>query len=371
MRRENALSYYGLIAFTSIIVVLGIIMISSASSIIAFAREKDAFFYLKRQIIWTSFGLIGLIIFSKFDFKRLRKISFILALISFILLVLVLFIGKSAGGATRWLILAGISFQPSEFAKFSMIILGADLLSRIKKGKSSGENKGYRNSLIVIVVINFVLIMFQPDFGTAFSMLLSLVLLMILSGERIFSLFKMVLTASPFILLLILINPERLERIITFIFPSKENILKGGFHLNQSLIAIGSGGLYGKGFGMSRQKFFYLPAAHTDFIFAIIGEELGLVGAISVVVVFLMFTYFGMKIALHSKDLFGKVLAAGITFMIAIQAIINMGAVTGALPITGIPLPLISFGGTSLLFTLCEIGILLNIASDGHGRYIT
>ncbi|MBI4744371.1 MAG: putative lipid II flippase FtsW [Actinobacteria bacterium] len=363
MRRENALSYYGLIAFTFIIVLLGIIMISSASSIIAFAREKDAFFYLKRQIAWTSVGFIGLIFFSKVDFHRLRKISFVLAVISLILLVLVLFLGKSAGGARRWLILGGISFQPSEFAKFSMIILGADLLLRIRKEKPGRESKhkGYRNSLIFIVAINILLIILQPDFGTAFSIFLALFLLMVLSGEKIFSLFKMGIASLPVILLIILINPERIERIFTFLFPDK-NVLGGGFHLNQSLIAIGSGGLYGKGFGMSRQKFFYLPAAHTDFIFAIIGEELGLVGAISVVIVFLMFTYFGMKIALRSKDLFGKVLAAGITFMIAIQAIINMGAVTGVLPITGIPLPLISFGGTSLLFTLCEIGILLNIA---------
>jgi cell division protein FtsW len=270
MRKKNTLSYYGLLTITFVIVLFGIIMISTASSTIAFAREKDVFFYMKKQILWVFFGFIGLFFFSRLDFRKLKKVSFIFAGISFLLLVLVLIAGKLAGGAKRWLIIGGFSFQPSEFTKFSMIILGADLLSRVSRGKLSEavNYKRQRFFLIFITAINGTLILLQPDFGTAILIVIAVFLLMVLAGDKFTDLFKISTFSLPIILFLAFFEKYRLARIISFLSPDKD-LLGSGFHLNQSLIAFGSGGLYGKGIGMSRQKFFYLPAAHTDFIFAI------------------------------------------------------------------------------------------------------
>ncbi len=349
------------------LLVFGIVMIFSASSVSALNKHGDSFYYFKRQIISAIIGLIFLIFLANNDYHRLSRWSGILILGSLILLVLVVIpgIGRIVGGARRWIELGFLTLQPSELVKLVLVIFTADLLARRKE--QVRELPKLLVPLFPILILACILVMVQPDLGTAFTIFITVFVLIFLASAKGVHIFGIGVSGILIIGLLILSEEYRLQRFLSFLNPW-ENPRGSGFHIIQSLIAFGSGGISGMGLGMSRQKFFYLPAAHTDFIFAIIAEELGLAGSLFVVFIFAFITFIGIRIALKAKDQFGTLLGAGIVTTIATQALVNMGAVTGIIPITGIPLPLISFGGSSLMVTLSGIGILLNIACQEKRR---
>jgi cell division protein FtsW len=367
-KQKRSSSFYFLLGATFLLLIFGIVMIFSASSVTAFAKYGDSFYYLKRQILWASIGLILLLFFAGTDYHLIRRWLRPLLLFTIISLAVVLVpgIGKVAGGARRWIDLGVTPFQPSEFAKLSIVAYTAHLLAQ--RGEKMKELKHLLIPLFFPLLLAVgVMVMLQPDLGTVFTIFLSVFVLLFLSGARIGHLLGIGGGGVMGVAVLILSEGYRRQRFFSFLDPWK-NPQGSGFHIIQSLIAFGSGGVTGLGLGMSRQKFFYLPAAHTDFIFAIIGEELGLIGSLSVVMLFLFLTVMGVRTAMRARDEFGKLLAAGVVTVIACQALINMAAVTGMIPITGIPLPLISSGGSSLLFSLSSIGILLNIACQERPR---
>ena len=348
-----------LIVFT--LLAVGIVMVFSASAPLAYEKFADSYYFLKRQLIWASLGTISMLLVMRINYKIYGKISLPLLLISACLLVLIFFpqFGKEVSGARRWMKIGGFGFQPSELAKLSLIIWIANLLSK-KEKKISNFTYGLLPRLIIGGML-ISLILFQPDLGTALTLGAVVFLLFFLGGARLAHLFSLLLVAAPLLYLLIFKVGYRKDRILAFLNPESDP-LGIGFHIRQSLLALGSGGLLGRGLGESIQKFLYLPQPHNDFIFAILGEELGFVGTASIAILFLLFLIRGVKIAASSGDLFGSLLASGITFLIAWQAFLNMGVVANILPTTGITLPFISFGGSSLLFTMIGVGILLNIS---------
>ncbi len=362
-QRTNTV-YYWLLIVTIGLLIFGSVMIFSASSVMAFSVEGDSYYYLKRQLAWTLFGLGTLGILCRIHYQKLRKLAGWGIFLSLVLLVLVLVpgVGKSAGGASRWMQIGPFSFQPSEFAKIAVILFVADSLERRKKDLND-LSRLTAPFVSVLAIIGLILV--QPHLGTSFLIAVTVLAMIFLAGAPILHVSALAVAGSAVSLLAVLCTSYRRQRFLAFLNPWADP-RNAGFHIIQSLFAFGSGGLTGLGLGMSHQKFFYLPAAHTDFIFAIIGEELGLLGTLSLVSAFVLFAYLGMKISFLCKDSFGRLLGSGITFMILIQTVINMGAVTGILPITGVPMPLISFGGSALVFTLGGIGILLNIAVSGN-----
>jgi cell division protein FtsW len=362
MNSKNGSFDLPLLVIVFTLLAVGVMMVSSASAPLAYEKFADSYYFLKRQLIWISLGITGMLLAMRINYKIYRKISPYLLLISVALLVLIFFpqFGRKVSGATRWIKIGGsLGFQPSELVKLTLIIYTASLLSK-KEKKIAIFTYGLLPRLIIAGAI-ISLILFQPDLGTALTLGIVIFLLFFLGGARVSHLFLLFLTAVPILYLLIFKVGYRKDRILAFLNPESDP-LGIGFHIRQSLLALGSGGLTGKGLGKSIQKFLYLPQPHNDFIYAVLGEEFGFIGTASVAILFLLFLIRGVKIAASSSDLFGNLLASGITFLIVWQAFLNMGVVTKILPITGIPLPFISFGGSSLLFTMMGIGILLNIS---------
>ncbi len=353
--------YYILLGTVIGLSLFGLVMVLSASHAIALADYKDSFYFLKYQTVWLTFGLIAMFFFSKFEFRSFKSFAGWGVAASTALLVLVLLpgIGITTGGASRWLDIGPISFQPSELVKFALILFAADFLAKRREQLREFETM---LPLLVWLIIIGGLIMLQPDLGTTLIIAGIVFVLLLVAGARYLHLAALSAAGAAATIGLIWTAPYRRARLLAFLDPWKDP-MSTGFQNVQSLIALGSGHLFGVGLGMSKQKFFYLPAAHTDFIFAIIGEELGLLGTLSVVIAFTLLALAGIRIAMKATTYFDRYIATGITSMIIIQAVLNMGAVTGVLPITGVPLPLISSGGTSLLFTLTGVGILLNVAS--------
>lgn len=360
--RKKPSVYYLMLGVTLALVMLGIVMVTSASSILAHNQQHDSFYYLKRQLASVALGLVLMFLFSFIGYRRLKSASPVLMIVSLGLLIFVYISGKTLYGSSRWFSIAGFTFQPSELAKPAVAIYAANVLSR---GAGSAKNlRALIKPLGIPIGLAAVLVLIQPDMGTAFTIAITLYILLFLAearGRDLFSLGAGGVTLAGFF---ILSSGYRRSRFFAFLDPWGD-AKKSGFHIIQSLLALGSGGIHGVGLGLSRQKFGYLPTPFTDFIFAVLGEELGLIGSILVIVLFIIFGFLGMKIAGRAKDRFGRLLAGGITAMIVSQAIINLGAVSGVLPITGIPLPLISFGGSSLVFTLAGVGMLLNVAANG------
>lgn len=337
---------------------IGIIMVYSSSAIIANDELNDSYYYLKRQIVWFIIGIVLMRIFMNLRYDSLRKLGPILLLISITALVLVLIpgIGKTLGGATRWIKIGSYTFQPSELAKFACIFYAADSLAR-KQDVIENFLRSLLPHLIIIGAL-FTLLLLQPDFGTAVVILCVIFIMCFVSGVKLFHLILPVLIALPFIYILITKVGYRQRRILAFLDPWKYQ--KGsGFQIIQSFIALGSGGIFGEGLTESKQKLFFLPKPHTDFIFAVIGEELGFIGAFFIIVLFIILLYKGMMISLQSKDMFYKLLAVGVTSLIGIEAIINIGVNVGFLPTKGTTLPFISYGGSSLIFKLASVGVLL------------
>lgn len=344
---------------------IGIIMVFSSSAVRAGVEHNDAFYFLKRQLLWGLLGLIAMISVMNIDYSWYKKWANVLMVFNLVLLVLVLIpgVGVDIKGASRWLGVGPLQFTPSEMMKLSLAIFMARSLS-LNQDKLKSFTRGLLPHLGIVALI-CGLILLQPDLGTAVAIASMVYLMLVAAGARALHLWGMALAGMAAVGAAIYIAPYRLIRVIAFLDPWKY-ISTWGFQTVQSLYAIGSGGLFGMGLGRSRQKFFYLPEQHSDFIFAILGEELGFIGASLIVLLFLLFAWRGLKIALTTPDTFGSLLAVGITAGITFQAIINMGVVTGMLPVTGITLPFISAGGSSLLFTMLGVGILLNIS-----RYTT
>jgi cell division protein FtsW len=354
------LEYHLLVLVTLGLVAFGLVMVYSASSARALLSADAPSYYLKRQAIYAVMGLVALVVLSRFDFHRLRHATQPLLAVTFVLLVAVLAIGTAVNGARRWIPIGFMNFQPSELAKLVLALWTAALLARKPAPRTLGE---LAKPIGVVVGLACALILIEPDLGTAIAIAIMVSAILVVSGTRLRLLASAAGIATSIVLLAIWLEPYRRERIFSFLDPWHDP-QGAGFQSVQSMIALGSGGFFGVGLGESVQKIYYLPEASTDMIFAIVGEELGLIGAMAVIAAFAVFAYAGFNIALHCRDPFGKRLAAGITALICGQAAVNVSAVMGIAPLTGIPLPFVSYGGSSLVVGLAAVGILLNIASN-------
>lgn len=345
-----------------ILLTFGLLMVLSASSPIAYASTTghDSFYYFKKQLLWAIFGTVGMLITANYDYRKLKKWAFPVFAASVLLLILVLVpgIGRKINDARRWIYIGPINFQPSEVAKIATIIFFSYSLS--KNYKELGKF-GVFFMYIVIIGVLALIIMMEPHFSCTMLIAATACILLLIAGAKLMHFFALGLCALPIIVLMIIKAPYRLARVTTFLDPFKD-IQGDGWQIVQSLYAIGSGGIFGVGLGQSRQKYMNIPEPQNDFIFSILAEEFGLVGAILVVLMFLFLIVRGVKIALNAPDLFGTLLAAGIVSMIAIQAMVNIAVVTSSMPVTGMPLPFFSYGGTALAITMAEMGIVLNIS---------
>lgn len=350
------------IFFTVItLLAIGIVMVFSASSIKADQQFNDAYYFLKRQLLWALIGIPAMLVAMNIDYWHLQKWAKPILFATLILLVLVLVpgIGRVVNGARRWIGVGPIGFNPSEVTKVSLTIFLASFLSR--RGARMREFIGGLIPPLLLMGIVCLLILGQPDLGTAVAIAGTVMVMLFAGGARIPHLISLVLAGIPLLAVAIFGEDYRRRRFLAFLNPWADP-LGSGYHIIQSLYALGSGGLFGLGLGRSRQKFMYLPEQHTDFIFAILGEEMGFIGAVTVIFLFFLFAWRGYKVAITAPDNFGSLLAVGITTMVTLQAMINIGVVTSTLPITGIPLPFVSFGGSSLVFSLVGVGILLNVS---------
>lgn len=335
---------------------IGLTMIYSASAV------QSGFHFLLRQLQWSVIGIIGMIFFMNFDYHRYRKFAGLLLIISVMALLLVLVpgIGIVVNGSRRWLGFGSFRFQPSDIAKFALVIYIAHYLA-LRGEKMRTQLKSLIIPLAVMGIV-CVLVLVE-DLGTAVTMAGTVLIMLFTAGAPIWALGTLCLMALPASIFFIF-SPEyeyRRNRILSFLNPWQDP-LGTGYHIIQSLYALGSGGLFGMGLGQSRQKYYYLPEPNTDFIFAVIGEELGLIGTALIVFLFFLLAWRGLQIAMKCEDLFGSLLAVGLTCMIILQAVINIAVVTGSMPVTGITLPFISYGGSSLCIMLSAVGILLNIS---------
>ena len=348
---------------TVILLCLGLIMVFSASMTTSLISYSDPYYFFKKQILGVGVSLFFFIIASFIKLDFVRKMSSKLLLLSVILLTMVFFphIGGLAGGSYRWINFGILNFQPSELAKLSLILYMADTLVS-HRHRAQDFWYGVVPFLLVVGVMG-VLVIMEPDLGTTIFLAAITFIMLFLGGRKIVHLLYPIFVGIPILLFLIFASGNQYwkARLEAFVNPWKEPLGKG-FQIIQSLIAIGSGGLFGRGLGESRQKFFYLPDRHTDFIFAIIGEELGFIGTIGVVILFCILFWRGWLIAVRSGDDFQAMLAMGIILSILMQVIVNMSAVLKILPVSGVPLPLVSYGNSSILITMIEIGLLFNIA---------
>ena len=356
MKKYNKLLLLAVILMS----LFGLLMIYSSSNIWAEYKYNDPYKYLKSQAIFLIIGYILMIIISKFPYQNYKKLANIIFLTCTIMLILVLIpgIGTVRNGSRSWFGIGSLGLQPSEFAKLGLIIFTSKYLANNTK-ELKNIKKGVLPILGVLLLI-FGLIMLEPDFGTGVVIVMTIIVLLFISGVKINFFIKIGILGLLGVIILILIAPYRLERIISFINPWTDP-LGSGFQIIQSLYAIGPGGLLGLGFGNSIQKHFYLPEPQTDFIFAIISEEFGFLGVLIISTLFITIIYSGLKISMRCQDNFGKFLAFGITFGLAFQTILNLMVVVGLLPVTGVTLPFLSYGGSSLLISLINMGILLNI----------
>jgi len=347
--------------------IFGVIMVGNASVVEAYRDFGNKFYYFRLQTFWAILGIVAFFVFSFFDYRRLRKLAIPLMIFSLLSLIVVLIpgIGTKVLGARRWLVLGPLTFQPAELAKLSFVIYLATFLSNknLPSGEPCFSNKRKLLPFLIILGILLDLIMLEPDLGTAVVLAATSLVVYFVSGAPLLSLALVGLAGILAGTSLILFSPYRRERLSTFLNPTHDP-LGASYHIRQILIAIGSGGLFGVGLGQSRQKYEYLPAVTTDSIFAVIAEELGFIGAAAIIIVFLILIWRGMKIAKEAPDEFGRLLAVGITSWIGFQALVNLSAMVALVPLTGVPLPFISYGGSSLVLSLTGMGILVNIAKQ-------
>lgn len=356
-----------LIIVTLSLLSIGLIMVYSASAIwAAYKFEGDSFYFAKRQLLFAGVGVVCMFFIMNVDYWTWRTWAKLIITFCFVLLLAVLIpgIGVERNGSQSWIGVGAFSIQPSEFMKLAMIAFLAKFLSERQKFITSFK-KGLVPSL-GIVFLAFGLIMLQPDLGTGTVMVGTCVVMIFISGARVMHFVWLGLLGVAGFVALVASAPYRIKRITSFLDPWADP-QNSGFQMIQSFYAIGPGGLFGLGLGQSRQKFFYLPEPQTDFIFAIISEELGFIGGTLVILLFALLLWRGIRIALGAPDLYGSLVAVGIIAMVAIQVMINIGVVTGLMPVTGITLPFLSYGGSSLTLMLIAIGVLLNISR--YSRY--
>jgi cell division protein FtsW len=349
------------------LVSIGIVMVYSTSAILAGDRFGDPYYFLKRQVLYAAVGFVLMILMMFFPYEILKRFAYPLLILSILFLIAVLIpgIGYRAGGSMRWLKLQTFSFQPSEFSKLGLVIFLAYFLTK-KEEKIRSFSFGFLPTILFSGIV-IALLMREPDFGAAFFLAVMVFLLLFVGGARVIYMLGAFLLAVPMVYYLLTSVGYRYKRLISFIRPW-EDPTGTSFQIIQSFLAFGSGGFFGLGLGEGRQKLFFLPAPHTDFIFSVIGEELGLVGAMVVVLLFFILTLRGIHIGLSLEDRFGAYLALGITLMISLQVVINMGVVLGLLPTKGLTLPLVSYGGTSLIINLVGVGILLHLSTHMERR---
>jgi cell division protein FtsW len=343
---------------------IGLVMVLSASSVQALQHYGSSWIFFKRQIVWVLAGAGGLAVAARVDYRRWAKLAVPILALTVILLVAVLVpgLGVAVNGSSRWLRAGPLSLQPSELGKLGLILFGARLLSQ--RADRMDDSRLTTRPVLIVFGLLALLVMKQPDMGTTVVLSLIAFVLVFVSGTPMLPLAKIFGAFAALAYLAARLEPYRWARMASFTDPFKD-VGNSGYQLAQSLVGLGSGGLTGLGLGASRAKWGFLPNAHTDFIFAILGEELGLIGSLLIVVLFFAFAVVGVRIALRAPDRFGTLVAAGITACVAGQAFLNIGVVIGALPVTGVPLPFLSFGGSSLVFTMVATGILLNVAAQG------
>lgn len=361
-REKNNLDF-GMLVTIIILLCFGLIMVSSASSYHALSTYNNSNYLLTRQLIFALAGVVAMFVISRIDYKVFAKWSYIFYGISLLLLVAVLTpLGVEVNGATRWLGFGSFRFQPSEIMKIALVLVTATYIA--KNYKKMNNIKGYIVPIIFLGIVMLVMFLQKHMSGT--------LVMIIASGSIIFS--SGIKIKARYIIAIVLIGilalgafiiaePFRLKRILSFTNP-EEDIRGGNWQAAQSLYAIGSGGIFGRGLGQSRQKYLWLPEAQNDFIFSVLGEELGLVGATAVLGLFTFFIYRGFRIAINCKDMLGSLMATGITSVFALQIVINIAVVTCTMPVTGMPLPFFSYGGTALFINLCAMGILLSVSRN-------
>lgn len=343
------------------LVSIGIVMVYSASAIIAAERFHDPFLFLRKQSIWALLGFGCLWGAMRLDYRRLQALVVPLLVLSLVLLALVLAppFGQTINGTRRWFHAGPFSFQPVELAKFSLVLYLAAFLSRRQEAMRS-FGQGLVPPLLVAGLMALLTVA-QPDLGNSLALIMLTLALAYLAGARLAHMLAIAGTALPVVVILIATKPYRWRRMVAFLNPW-DDAQGSGFQIIQSFLALGSGGWLGLGLGESKQKLFYLPEPYTDFIFAIIGEELGLLGATIVIALFAVLIWRGLRVGLRAPDAFGSYLALGLTIMLATQTLVNLGVVTGTLPTKGLPLPFISFGGSALIMAMFSAGVLLNIS---------
>ncbi|CAH8718249.1 putative lipid II flippase FtsW [Paenibacillus thiaminolyticus] len=354
-----------LLFVTLLLVMFGLAMIYSASSVVVSLKYEKPSYYMSKQMLFALIGLVAMFVFMNIPFRKWSKAAPFLLLFSIVLLVLVPYFGIKVNGATRWFSVGGMRFQPTEFAKLALIIYLSHLIS--KKGERIRVFARGLLPILIVIGVMLLLIMLQPDFGSVMIITIISMTIIIIGGANMR---HIVMLSGGFGVLLVFLafsRSYRYQRIISFLNPF-DDPEGSGYQLIQSLIALAHGGVTGTGYGQSVQKLFYLPEAHTDFIFAIIGEEFGFVGGLLLLFCFFLFFWRGLMAALRSDEPFGIMLGTGIITMIFAQFAFNLGAVTGAMPIKGVPLPFISYGGSSLLLCMASTGILLNISRDNDRR---
>jgi cell division protein FtsW len=359
----GSVARYLLLGSALFLTVFGLVMVYSASSISALVRQGSPYFFAERQAVFVLFGIVMAWIVSRFDYRRFRgPLGYQVWGVAIALLLTTWGLGVVRGGARRWIPLGFFNLQPSELTKIACVLVAAILAVEWQRHRM--DTPTYMRRLGIFVGIPAVLIVFQPDLGTTMLMAVGVAIVLFLGGIELRWVYITLGILVAFALFAIWIEPYRMARVTASLDPWAEAQGKG-YQAVQALLAFGTGGVKGLGLGLSRQKWFYLPEAHTDFIFAMIGEEVGLLGTMSVIVAFVVVVFSGMRIAMGSRDQYGRLLAAALTGMIGFQAALNMAAVTGLFPVTGKPLPFMSYGGSSMLVTMISLGLILSVSEYG------
>lgn len=360
---------FGMLITIIILLCAGIVMVASASSYYSLSNYENSNYFLVRQLVFGIVGFIVMLIISKIDYKNYKRWGYIFYILCLVLLILVLTpLGQTRNGAKRWLGFGALVFQPSEIMKIGLVIGMSTYLSLNYKKLNS--LKGYLVPILMLVLV--VIVMFlQKHLSGTIVMVIAAISIIFASGIKIklrYILFGGILVVGMLAVFILMPSGDtessgsfRMDRIVSFLNP-EEDIRGGNWQAAQSLYAIGSGGIFGRGLGQSRQKYLWLPEAQNDFIFSVLGEELGLVGTLTILALFSFFIYRGYKIAINAKDMYGSLLATGITSAFALQILVNIAVVTCTVPVTGMPLPFFSYGGTALFINLCAMGIVLNIS---------
>ena len=359
----GSVSRYLFLGATVFLTGFGLTMVYSASSISSLVKEGSAAYTFLHQLAFVGMGVVLAFVAARFDYRRFQGTLGLQAwALSIGLLAITYVVGYVSHGARRWIPLGIVNLQPSEFAKIACVLVAAALAVEWQRGRL--ESKTYMTRIALYVGVPAVLIVFQPDLGTAILLALGVAIVIFLGGVELRWVALAALVLALFGVLAISIESYRLVRVVTALNPWLDPAGKG-YQSIQAMLAFGTGGLKGVGLGLSRQKFFYLPEANTDFIFAIVGEEIGLVGTLTVVAAFIVLLYAGIRIAMGSRDPFGRLVAGALTGMLAFQATLNMAAVTGVFPVTGKPLPFLSYGGSSMLVTMISVGLILSVSKYG------